>query len=146
MWRRSSFEERALHDDAKWPASSSLFRQKQRGEVVEKAQAQISRPDMVHVPQYESYLLRLPQRSFDHRERQPRVQREQCDGKALDKKQRIQQEFKTGLAAGQGVRTCDARLRCRLFHVFARMPQFGAALDALRIGASELAVRTGADA
>src|SRR3569832_2395429 len=146
LWRRSSFEERALHDDAKWPASSSLFRQKQRGEVVEKAPAQFRRPDVVHVPLYESFLLCLPQRSFDDGERQLRLLREQRDGKALVETQRVQHEFEAGLAAGQGVRACNARLCCRLFHVLARMTQLGAALDALRIRAAELAVRAGTDA
>src|SRR3569623_2380861 len=127
-------------------AGVSIFRQKQRGEVVQKTPAEFGGPDLVQVPRYQPFLLRRAQRAFDDGERQAGMLREQRDGKAFVETQCIQHDFAAGFAPLEYAFGRDTRRRRRLVEILARMTQFGGADDALMLGIADLGVGAGADA
>src|SRR3569623_1601337 len=125
-------------------AGVSIFRQKQRGEVVQKPPAQIGGSDLMKVPRYQPFMLGGAQRAFDDGERQAGMLREQRDGKALVETQCIQHEFDAGFAPLEYAFGRDTRGGRGLVEILARMTQFGSADDALMLGIADLGVGAGA--
>src|SRR3569623_3168598 len=116
------------------------FRQKERGEVVQKTPAEFGGPVLVQVPRYQPFLLGRALRAFDDGERLAGMLREQRDGKALVETLCIQHEFEAGFAPLEYAFGRDTRGGRGLVEILARMTQFGGADDALMLGIADLGV------